>query len=148
MPLHLRNPTCILQAPTPSAPPALVSLRKAASASASPGCGSRARDSSRASAPRSPTGSKNAGGALLHRPGEPAGGRRNRRGGQQAAGVGVRDLAVAKKDYYRDPLGRIDVAALQATFAVQKDLGFLKTTIDARRFVDLSVIEEAGRRPR
>src|SRR5262249_14154500 len=50
-----------------------------------------------------------------------------------------------KKDYYRDPAGRIDVAALQATFAVQKDLGFLKTTIDARRYVDLSVIEEAGR---
>src|SRR5262249_24351172 len=53
-----------------------------------------------------------------------------------------------RKDYYRDPLGRIDVASLQATFAVQKDLGFLKTTIDARRFVDLSVIEEAGRRLR
>jgi len=40
------------------------------------------------------------------------------------------------------------LASLQATFAVQKDLGFLKTTIAARRYVDLSVIEEAGRRLR
>ena len=53
-----------------------------------------------------------------------------------------------KKDYYRDPAGRIDVASLQATFAVQNDPGFLKTTIDASRYVDLSVIEEAGRRLR
>ena len=33
-----------------------------------------------------------------------------------------------------------------AAFDVQKDLGFLKTNIDAQRFVDLSLIEEAGKR--
>jgi NitT/TauT family transport system substrate-binding protein len=51
-----------------------------------------------------------------------------------------------RKDYFRDPNGMIDVKALQLTFDVQKDLGFLKTNIDAQRFVDLSLIEEAGKR--
>jgi sulfonate transport system substrate-binding protein len=51
-----------------------------------------------------------------------------------------------RKDYFRDPDGMIDVKALQLTFDVQKDLGFLKTTIDAQRYVDLSLIEEVGKR--
>jgi len=51
-----------------------------------------------------------------------------------------------RKDYFRDPNGMIDVKALQLTFDVQKDLGFLKTNIDAQRYVDLSLIEEAGKR--
>jgi ABC-type nitrate/sulfonate/bicarbonate transport system substrate-binding protein len=51
-----------------------------------------------------------------------------------------------RKDYYRDPAGRIDVGSLQTTYDVQKDLGFLKTNIDAKRYVDLSVIEDAAKR--
>ena len=51
-----------------------------------------------------------------------------------------------KKDYYRDPAGRIDVVALQRTYDVQKELGFLKNSIEAGRYVDLSVIREAGQR--
>ena len=53
-----------------------------------------------------------------------------------------------KKDYYRDPTGRIDVVALQRTYDVQKELGFLKSSIEAGRYVDLSVIGEAGKRLR
>ena len=51
-----------------------------------------------------------------------------------------------KKDYFRDPTGKIDIASLQRTFDVQRDLGFLKSKIDVKRYVDLSVIEEASER--
>jgi NitT/TauT family transport system substrate-binding protein len=51
-----------------------------------------------------------------------------------------------KKDYFRDSAGRIDVVALQRTYDVQKELGFLKSRIEAERYVDLSVIGEAGKR--
>jgi NitT/TauT family transport system substrate-binding protein len=51
-----------------------------------------------------------------------------------------------KKDYYRDPAGRIDVVALQRTYNVQKELGFLKSSIEAARYIDLSVIGDAGKR--
>jgi sulfonate transport system substrate-binding protein len=50
------------------------------------------------------------------------------------------------KDYYRNPKGLSDVGALQATFGIQRELGFLKTDIDAKRYVDLSLIEEAAKR--
>jgi sulfonate transport system substrate-binding protein len=58
------------------------------------------------------------------------------------------DWLFTKKDYYRDPAGRIDVVSLQRTYGVQQELGFLKTKIDAARNVDLSPIEEAGKRLR
>jgi sulfonate transport system substrate-binding protein len=58
------------------------------------------------------------------------------------------DWLFTKKDYYRDPAGRIDVVSLQRTYGVQQELGFLKTKIDAGRNVDLSPIEEAGKRLR
>jgi NitT/TauT family transport system substrate-binding protein len=51
-----------------------------------------------------------------------------------------------KKDYYRDPAGKIDVVALQRTYGVQKELGFLKSSIEAERYIDLSVIADAGKR--
>ena len=51
-----------------------------------------------------------------------------------------------KNDYYRDSAGGIDVVALQRTYDVQKELGFLKSSIEAGRYVDLSVIGEAGKR--
>jgi sulfonate transport system substrate-binding protein len=51
-----------------------------------------------------------------------------------------------KNDYYRNPAGRIDVVALQRAYDVQKELGFLKSSIEAGRYVDLSLIGDAGKR--
>jgi NitT/TauT family transport system substrate-binding protein len=56
------------------------------------------------------------------------------------------DWLFTKNDYYRDPTGRIDVASLQRTYDVQKELGFLKNNISAGQYVDLSALEEAGKR--
>jgi len=35
---------------------------------------------------------------------------------------------------------------LQRTYDVQKELGFLKSSIEAERYIDLSVIGDAGKR--
>ena len=51
-----------------------------------------------------------------------------------------------KEDNYRDPDGRIDVSALQNNFNLQKQLGFQKTDIDAKKYVDLSYVDEAAKR--
>jgi len=51
-----------------------------------------------------------------------------------------------KTDYYRDPQGRVDTAALQRNLDAQKELGYLKTHLDAKRYVDMSLIEEAAKR--
>jgi sulfonate transport system substrate-binding protein len=56
------------------------------------------------------------------------------------------DWLFTKKDYYRDPTGGVDVGSLQRTYDIQKELGFLKTGIEAGRYVDLSMIEEASKR--
>lgn len=52
------------------------------------------------------------------------------------------------QDYYRDPQGRIDLAALQKNLDVQHELGFLKNPMNAKPFVDMSLIEEAAKRLR
>jgi len=51
-----------------------------------------------------------------------------------------------KKDLYRDPEGKIDVAALQKNMDLQQELGFQKTKIDASKYVDMSYVEEAAKR--
>jgi sulfonate transport system substrate-binding protein len=56
------------------------------------------------------------------------------------------DWLFTKKDYYRDPNGRVDMRSVQATFDIQLELGFLKTNIDAGRYVDFTIIEEAVKR--
>jgi NitT/TauT family transport system substrate-binding protein len=56
------------------------------------------------------------------------------------------DWLFTKKDYYRDPNGRVDMKSLQTTFDVQRKLGFLKTEIDASRYTDFTVVEEAAKR--
>jgi NitT/TauT family transport system substrate-binding protein len=56
------------------------------------------------------------------------------------------DWLFTKKDYYRDPGGRVDMRSMQATFDIQRELGFLKTNIDAARYVDVTVIQEAAKR--
>src|SRR5215475_2284913 len=50
------------------------------------------------------------------------------------------------KDYYRDPDMKPNLAALQANIATQKQLGFIKSEIDVKKYADLSLIEEAARR--
>ncbi len=52
--------------------------------------------------------------------------------------------AFTKKDYYRDPKGLPDVAALQSNIALQHKLGFLKEPLDVHKYVDLSLVKEAA----
>lgn len=49
-------------------------------------------------------------------------------------------------DYYRDPKGQVDVAALQKNLDVQHELGFLKQPLDAKPYVDMSLVDEAVKR--
>jgi sulfonate transport system substrate-binding protein len=51
-----------------------------------------------------------------------------------------------KQDYFRDPRGIPDVEALQANVKLQKQVGFLKSDIDMKKYMDLSLIEEAAKR--
>ena len=53
-----------------------------------------------------------------------------------------------KDDYYRDLDARPNLKALQANFDLQQKMGFIKISLDAKKFADLSLIEEAARRPR
>lgn len=49
-------------------------------------------------------------------------------------------------DYYRDPNGIPNIGAIQANIDLQKRLGFAKTTIDVKKYTDLSLIREAAAR--
>ncbi|HEX3973263.1 MAG TPA: ABC transporter substrate-binding protein [Stellaceae bacterium] len=49
-------------------------------------------------------------------------------------------------DYYRDPNGVPNVVALQNSVDLLKQLGFLKTEIDAKTYVDLGYVKEAAAR--
>jgi NitT/TauT family transport system substrate-binding protein len=51
-----------------------------------------------------------------------------------------------KKDYYRDPDLRPDLAALQRNVDTAKEVGVIKTTVDVKEHSDLSLIEEAAKR--
>jgi NitT/TauT family transport system substrate-binding protein len=51
-----------------------------------------------------------------------------------------------KKDFYRDPDMMPNVATLQANIDVQQQMGFLKSKIDVKRHLDLSLIQEAAAR--
>jgi NitT/TauT family transport system substrate-binding protein len=53
-----------------------------------------------------------------------------------------------KDDYYRDLDGRPNLKALQGNLDVQKELGFLKIAIDAQKYADLTLVDEAAKRPR
>ncbi|MBV8824183.1 MAG: ABC transporter substrate-binding protein [Hyphomicrobiales bacterium] len=50
------------------------------------------------------------------------------------------------KDYYRDPDLKPNLTSLQANIATQKQLGFIKSEIDVKKYADLSIIEEAAKR--
>ena len=51
-----------------------------------------------------------------------------------------------KKDQYRDPSERPDIAALQRNLDATHELGFLKTAIDLKSHVDLTMLDEAAAR--
>jgi sulfonate transport system substrate-binding protein len=52
------------------------------------------------------------------------------------------------KDQYRDPQGLPNLTALQANLNTQRELGFLKATVEVGHYVDLSLVKEAGARLR
>lgn len=54
--------------------------------------------------------------------------------------------AFTGRDYYRDPLATVDVAALQKNVDVQHELGFLRTRLDVAPYVDVSLAAEAAAR--
>jgi hypothetical protein len=49
-----------------------------------------------------------------------------------------------KQDYYRDPNGLPDLEALQRSVDTAADLGFLKSSIDVKKYADLSIVKEAA----
>jgi NitT/TauT family transport system substrate-binding protein len=51
-----------------------------------------------------------------------------------------------KKDYYRDPNGLPDLDALQSNVDEQQRLGFLKSKVTVKNYVDLSLVQEAAKR--
>jgi NitT/TauT family transport system substrate-binding protein len=50
------------------------------------------------------------------------------------------------KDYYRDPNLMPDLAALQRNVDLTRDLGFVKSSIDIKKYSDLSIVQEAAKR--
>jgi ABC-type nitrate/sulfonate/bicarbonate transport system substrate-binding protein len=50
------------------------------------------------------------------------------------------------KDYYRDPNMIPDLDALQKNLDMTKDLGFVRASLDIKKYTDLSITEEAAKR--
>jgi sulfonate transport system substrate-binding protein len=50
------------------------------------------------------------------------------------------------RDYYRDPNMRPNLDALQANIETQRQLNFLKSSLDVKKYADLSIVEEAAAR--
>jgi sulfonate transport system substrate-binding protein len=50
------------------------------------------------------------------------------------------------KDYFRDPNMIPDLASLQKNLDMTKDLGFMRASLDIKKFTDLSITEEAAKR--
>ena len=56
------------------------------------------------------------------------------------------DWPFTAKDYYHAPGMKPDLDALQRNVALMKDLGFMKSDIDVKKYSDLSLIEAAAAR--
>jgi len=56
------------------------------------------------------------------------------------------DWVFSKRDFYRNPNGRPDLAAVAANLKMEKDLGYLKTDIDVPKYADMSLVDEAVQR--
>jgi hypothetical protein len=54
--------------------------------------------------------------------------------------------AFTSKDYFRDPKGLPDLAALQANIDLQHRLSFLRSSLEVKKYADNSIAEEAARR--
>jgi len=50
------------------------------------------------------------------------------------------------KDYYRNPNMVPDLVALQKNIDMTKDLGFVRSGLDIKKYTDLSIVEEAAKR--
>lgn len=59
-----------------------------------------------------------------------------------------KDWVFTKKDYYRDPNLMPNVAAMQSNFDLMKTLGVTKGSLKVSEVIDLSIVEEAAKRPR
>jgi NitT/TauT family transport system substrate-binding protein len=57
-----------------------------------------------------------------------------------------RGWIVSKEDFYRNPDGVPDLAALQRNVVTMKEVGFLKSAPDVAKYADLTLIEEARSR--
>jgi ABC-type nitrate/sulfonate/bicarbonate transport system substrate-binding protein len=51
-----------------------------------------------------------------------------------------------ERDYFRNPQGLPDLGALQANVDTQRRLGFLKASLDVKKYADLSITKEAAAR--
>ncbi len=49
-------------------------------------------------------------------------------------------------DYYRNPAGKPDIAALQKAIDLQVKYGYLKQSIDVKKYVDFSLVDAASKR--
>lgn len=49
-------------------------------------------------------------------------------------------------DFYHAPDGKPDLEALQSNINLQHELGFLKSTLDVKKYVELGLVEEAAKR--
>ncbi len=56
------------------------------------------------------------------------------------------DWAFTGRDQYRDRNGMPNLDALQSNFQKQKEVGFLKSDIDVKKYSDVSMVEEAAKR--
>jgi hypothetical protein len=55
-------------------------------------------------------------------------------------------LALYQTDYYRDPDGAPNLNVLQRNINAMRELGLTKADLNVRNYVDLSIVQEAGRR--
>jgi hypothetical protein len=53
-----------------------------------------------------------------------------------------------KRDFYRDLDGKPDLRVVQDSIDKVRELGFIKETLDAAKYADLSLVENASRRRR
>ena len=56
------------------------------------------------------------------------------------------DWLFTKRDTYHDPDMRPNLAALQGNVDLTRDLGLVRSTIDVKKYADLSFVEEAAKR--
>jgi NitT/TauT family transport system substrate-binding protein len=56
------------------------------------------------------------------------------------------DWVFTGKDYYRDPEGLPNLDELQANIESQRQLGFLKSDLEVKKYADLSVVKDAAKR--